>query len=272
MKSRFALAVASALLAGSSVAIAADMPLKAPPPPVPVCVWCGFYIGGYAGYGWGRSDTLGTLDPLSPFGNAPPVAQPAYNANMSPGLRPTGFTGGGTAGYNWQKGQFVFGIEGDFGAFDLRETVSTTVTPPGHVNLVSLTNVHTDWVGTIRGRVGVATPSSMALFYVTGGAAFTNLNFSQVNTYAIGLPGSVENFAVSNTRTGWTAGAGIEYMFAKNVSAKVEYLHFDFGTISGVGVVPIQAVNVAHSANFTADTVRVGVNWKLGAGPIVAKY
>jgi outer membrane immunogenic protein len=111
----------------------------------------------------------------------------------------------------------------------------------------------------LRGRLGLAFGSS--LIYATGGAAFTNLNFHQVNSYAIGLPGSTEDISISNVKTGWTVGAGLEHMFAPKWSAKIEYLYMDFGSVSGTGVVPVQPVNVAHSANLTANVVRAGINF-----------
>jgi outer membrane immunogenic protein len=259
---RKVLSLVGATLLFASSALAADLgvPVKAPAAmPLMALNWAGFYIGGYAGYGWGNSDTTGTLDPNSAFGNAPPVAQPAYNANMSPSLKPAGFTGGGTIGVNQQTGAVVWGIEGDFGAFHLSDSATTSVTPPGHVNLTSVTTVNTDWLGTVRGRLGWAFGSS--LIYGTGGVAFTNLNFHQVNSYAIGLPGSVEDFSISDVKAGWTVGAGLEHMFAPKWSAKIEYLYMDFGSVNGTGVVPVQPVNVAHSANLTANVVRAGINF-----------
>jgi outer membrane immunogenic protein len=219
--------------------------------------WAGFYLGGYAGYAWGSADATGTLDPNNPFGNNAPSAQPAYNANMSPGLKPTGFTGGGTIGANWQAGAVVWGVEGDFGAFSLSNSATASVTPPGHVNLTSNTTVSADWLGTARGRIGLAFDRS--LIYATAGAAFTNPGFRQTNTFAtLG----VEDFSASGIRAGWAAGAGWEYMFAPNWSGKIEYLHLDFGTLTGVGVLAAQSVNVTHATTFTADIVRAGINYR----------
>jgi outer membrane immunogenic protein len=265
--------IASLAVAGLSVgfgaaASAADLGTR--PEPVytkapmmaPALSWTGFYIGGNAGYGWGDSETTGTLDPNSAFGNAAPVAQPAYNANMSPGLKPKGFAGGATVGANWQMGMLVLGAEGDFGAFHLSDTANTSVTPTGHVNLSSATTVNTDWLATARARVGWAFDRS--LLYATGGLAATDLKFHQVNTYAGLGPTGVEDISLSSTKTGWTVGAGWEYMLNRNWTVKAEYLYMDFGSISGTGTVPIQPVTVAHTADLVANVVRGGVNFKFG--------
>ena len=91
------LASVSALVLSSSVVLAADMPIKAPPLPAPASAWTGFYVGLNAGYAWGNSDLRQIFD-LGPT----PVTGP-------PSLTPSGFIGGGQAGYNWQIGQSVFG-------------------------------------------------------------------------------------------------------------------------------------------------------------------
>jgi outer membrane immunogenic protein len=252
-------ALAGAALLFGGPAFAADAAIT---PATPAFSWTGFYAGGYAGYGWGSVNASGTIDPSSGFGNSAPAAQPAYNANMSPSLKSRGFTGGGTVGANWQMGVFVLGLEGDFGAFDFSDSATTSVTPPGHVRLTSDTKVSADWLGTVRGRLGWSFARS--LIYATGGVAFTNLSFRQVNGYVIGSPGDTESFSISNVATGLAAGAGWEYAFAPNWSGKVEYLHLDFGTVSGTGVIPVQPVNVQHSIDLTADVVRAGINYKFG--------
>jgi outer membrane immunogenic protein len=241
-------------------AFAADVAVK---PDERVFSWRGYYLGLYAGYSWGGADTTGTLDPNNPFGSDAPNAQSAYNANMSPRLKPAGFAGGGTVGANWQAGALVWGVEGDFGAFNLSGSATTSVTPQGvHSPLTSGTTVSADWLATVRGRVGWAFDRS--LIYLTGGAAFTSTGFGQTNTYATLGPLGVESFSVSNLRAGVAAGAGWEYAFAPNWSGKVEYLHLDFGTLTGSGVLAVQPVNVAHSTTFTADVARLGINYRFG--------
>jgi outer membrane immunogenic protein len=128
-----------------------------------------------------------------------------------------GFLGGGTFGGNYQMGGLVIGIEGD-----------------ADYNSVNNNGFKSDWLATVRGRAGWA--FDRILFYGTGGGAFA--------------PASVA--AGNATMMGWTVGAGIEWAFAQNWSAKVEYLYVDFPSPSVGGVSFTDAENV----------IRVGLNYK----------
>jgi outer membrane immunogenic protein len=146
MKKILGLALAGALSVAALPAVAADYPVKAPPPPI--WTWTGFYIGIGGGGGWGTSNqfTPGGLESSGPF-------------NISGGLV------GATLGYNWQTGPFVLGVEGDFSWANIRG--STTPLQCG----VCATDLRT--LGTIRGRFGYAAGQFMP--YVTGGYAFGDL-------------------------------------------------------------------------------------------------
>src|SRR6202022_2219096 len=114
--------------------------------------------------------------------------------------KPSGFEGGAEAGYNWQTGPWVFGIEGDLEATG----ASDTFAPWKFSN---------PWFGTVRGRAGYA--FNNILFYGTAGLAFGELDG--------------QNFSLSDSHTtaGWTAGVGAEFGLAQNWSAKIEYLYVD---------------------------------------------
>ena len=163
--------------------------------------WAGPYLGGNLGYQWGSVDRSPT--------------------------DPSGFNGGVQAGYNFQSGPLVFGIEADIqlsGADD-------TFAPWKFSN---------PWFGTVRGRVGYA--FSNIMFYGTAGLAFGELR--------------AETFFQSETHTtaGWAAGVGAEFGLTQNLSAKIEYLFFDLSTsqfaITGV------------SNGYSASVVRAGVNYR----------
>jgi outer membrane immunogenic protein len=180
------LSTAISVLAGSS-AFAADLPVKAAPfSPAPVANWTGFYAGVNVGGGWANTnDGLGSGDL-------------------------TGVIGGGQLGYNWQVGQFVLGVEGDFQGSTQKK--SDTLGP------ISVEQ-KLPWLATLRGRLGYA-PGPL-LFYVTGGAAWVNY---EVSGSAAGLTASD-----NATQSAWTVGGGVEWMFLPHWSTKVEYLYVDTG-------------------------------------------
>jgi outer membrane immunogenic protein len=262
---------------GCGVASAADLAVKARAPAIApeVFSWTGFYVGANAGYDWGRADISGTQgSPVPPFFA---VDNAAVSAASSPSLKPSGFTGGGQVGYNWQTGSTVLGVEADIEAFRLRaSTVGTFQFPstlPGGGGgapafFTSASSVSTDWLFTGRGRLGWA--NTNWLLYATGGVAVTNASVNQ--TIALLAP-FVWNVATSSTRVGWTVGAGFEYAFNRNWSVKGEYLYLDFGNLNGVGVLtpPSAGFTYTNSTHLTANIARVGVNYHFN-GPVVAKY
>jgi outer membrane immunogenic protein len=308
---KLALSVAAlALTAGS--ALAADLPSrKGPPvlpPPPPPPLWTGFYVGLNAGGTWANSTTT-TLSSATAFINTPAlsVLGQSYGpaaALATSGLFNTGngggFLGGGQIGYNWQfYNSFLVGIEADIQGFAGSSQSASSAAAvdralfaggAGGVNFVtavSQVNRSIDYLGTVRGRLGwLFTPT--LLVYGTGGLAYGGVNASfalaggqQPNT------GSTDFFsagAFSDTRVGWTAGAGLEWMFLPNWSAKVEYLYYDLGTVTFNGAPSttfLTGTNVVNYTNvhqattrFDGHIVRAGVNYHFnwGAAPVVAKY
>jgi outer membrane immunogenic protein len=203
---RIAWGTAALIAAGCTVsAQAADMSYGRPPSytvnqPLNAYSWAGPYLGGNLGYAWGSVD------------NAIP--------------KPSGVQGGVQAGYNWQSGPLVFGIEGDLQATGADDTFAPW-------------KFSNPWFGTVRGRVGYA--FNNVLFYGTGGLAFGELR------------GETFGLSESHTNAGWTAGVGAEFGFAPNWSAKVEYLFVDLSdsrfTITGV------------SNGYQFGVLRAGVNY-----------
>lgn len=258
-------------------AMAADMAVKAPPPVVAdVFTWTGFYVGGNAGYAWGRAAINGVETvPIPPF---LAVDSAAISNAASPRIKPDGFTGGVQAGYNWQVNSTVLGLEADFESFRMRASTTGTfpfpsTLPGGAIGpptsfFTPTSSVSTDWLFTGRGRLGWA--NDHWLLYATGGVAVTNLS---VNQSIVQLAPFVFNTNASDTRVGWTVGAGFEYAFARNWSVKGEYLYLDFGKLNGVGVLTPAFAGFAYSnsPHLTANIARVGVNYRFG-GPVVARY
>jgi outer membrane immunogenic protein len=234
------LIAATLSLAATGQVLAADLPPAAAPPPrapaaylpPPVFSWTGFYLGINGGYGFGQSSWTN------------PLFAPTGNFNTS------GFLIGGTLGANYQIGSFVIGLEGDG---DWNNANGTSFLG-GAVGCVPGCNTQSDWLATVRGRAGFAW--DRVLFYGTGGAAFGN-----VQAAFGGFP-----FA-SSTQTGWTAGAGVEWAFLPNWTAKVEYLFVDLGSFSCPAAScgsPAGVPPAATSVSFNENIVRAGINYKFG--------
>jgi outer membrane immunogenic protein len=276
--------VLASLVLGVSIAaaFAADLPThKAPPPadPLPMAYdWTGFYAGLNAGGAWGRSDPSTTVGcpatgyfctPVAFATNGPQIAGVASGSKNS-----SGFTGGAQVGYNWQAGNIVYGLEGDFGSFHLQGSTGGTALystgAPGRSFTVG-TSYQTDWLATARGRLGWA--FSNFLLYGTGGLAITELKVSNSftdNVVIAGASGAIENASDSAVRVGWTVGAGAEWALSSHWAIKAEYLYADFGgritangTIINPGTTYAGRSNpIATSANVTAQVARVGVDYK----------
>jgi len=256
--------VAGAALAAlmGTPALAADMALKAPPPPPPPAFsWTGCYIGGNAGGAWGNSnvslsETGAFLNPLS---RNPPADVAYSDALGSPGIRMSGFTGGGQFGCNYQAGSFVFGIEGDGEYTGLSGSAAATGTlPVAGLAASATTSVSSHSLFTVRPRAGFAVDRT--LFYVTGGYAAGNVSYSESMSQAAGVS---TGGTVSSTQSGWTIGGGIEYAMTNNWTIKGEYLYVNLGSVGFAGFNIIRPTfTTANSATFKEDIVRLGLNYK----------
>lgn len=272
-------AVGASAFLGIAAASAADMAVKAPYTAAPVAVynWTGFYIGVNAGGAWGRFDP-NTSTVFSPTGYFATTSVPAIALVGNQRINASGFTGGLTAGYNWQASNFVFGIESDFNYFGVKGSTRGSALYPccAPTAFTVASSASSDWLITVRPRVGVLVTPSL-LLYGTGGLAVANVksNFLFTDTFATALASG----SISSTRVGWTAGVGGEYAFMNGWSVKAEYLYVDLGrettTSSNLTAFtpPIAfPTNVfTHSVDLRANIVRVGLNYKFG-GPSVARY
>jgi len=260
-------------LAGMAAASAADMAprmySKAPAPAAIVYEWTGVYIGGNVGYSWGRSGNTETIS-NSVTGATVLAATSRNDAN--------GVIGGGQIGYNWQAQNWLFGLEADLQGSDEKGSTSflCVACGNGRDDITSTLTQKLNWFGTARGRVGVlVTPT--VLLYGTGGLAFGEVSTGGSISGATNLAPLLAFQGTSSTRTGWTAGAGVEGRIAGNWSAKLEYLYMDLGTVSSgpiatTIVVPLRTnAGVSYSSHFTDNILRVGVNYRFG-GPIATGY
>jgi outer membrane immunogenic protein len=268
-KIRTQLLATAALVALTGTAFAADMgiPAKAPyaPPPPPVPTWTGFYVGANLGGGFG--DKWWTIDQLSPalLGLASGLVSDGQNLGTT---SMDGFLGGVQAGYNWQTGLWVFGIEGTFDWTDMHGQFPITAPLVGTIANASS---KLQWIATAVGRVGVTV--DRALIYAGGGAAWAHEKDSvSLNPGAVALltGGGTENFAVndaSNTPFGWTFLTGIEYKIDPAWSARIQYNFYDFRSkdIDFTFVDPTIAAEFGTqtvSTQLRIHSVTAGVNYK----------
>ena len=244
---RMLFAGALSLFAATPAAFAADLPAGPPaqapaayvPVVTPVYNWSGIYIGINGGYGFGSTDWS------SPTAGV--VGTGTFNTN--------GGLVGGTAGFNFQSGQIVYGIEGDWDWAGIKGTSSNATATIGACPGAMPCSFETssNWLSTVRGRVGYA--FDRVLIYATGGGAAGDVKATFTNPNTPAVTGST-----NSTEWGWTAGAGIEAALTENVTVKVEYLFVDLQngncspTICGGGT--------AVPVSFDASIVRAGLNFK----------
>lgn len=273
---------------------------------VPPPMWAGFYVGLNGGGIWSENNKTsllssfvpGSQTPLSPNGAIYTGVQSAFGASGIISISNRGFSGGGQAGYNWQlTDHMIVGLEADFQGVSSghknRQTSSivpligsfdggSTTYVPGEFFETSLnSSKHTDYLGTLRGRLGgLATPE--LLLHGTGGLAYGGVsswtsitqtnNDSTLFPPAFSLtPQTINSGRYSNTLFGWTAGADAEWMFMPNWSAKVEYLYYDLGrvryTVSPTVIIvpaivePLAVVTSHVSTRFNGNILRAGINY-----------
>jgi len=288
MMKKLVLAAALGLssLAIASAALAADLPSRKAPPvfaqpaPPPIFTWTGYYVGLTAGYAF-NGDTGYTN-----FGNTAGTIA-AINSGARPGFmrtRSSGFTGGGEIGYNYQipntsylgNGGIVLGIEAD-----------AAYVGPGSNSVYgalggnSLFHSRTEFLGTVRGRLGYA--FDRVLVYGTGGFAYGGVN-NRADFYdAAGL--TAFTGSRSTIKTGYAYGGGIAYaipttsfvnfMNAGAVTLKAEYLHYDLGS-SNILIASGGGASYTSRVKTQGDLVRAGIDYKMDFFPtpaaVVAKY
>lgn len=248
---------AFALLAsGAAPAMAADIPLKALPPAAEAAFnWSGFYAGLNGGGAW--QDRRPDITLSNNFGIQ----------LTTTGLKGSGGFGGVQAGYNWQQGPIVVGIETDFQGSAIKDSFVRLLDPFGDQLAASR---DLDYFGTTRVRVGAA--FNQFLIYGTVGAAYAHVTNTELVTN-INTPGSAANLANSSMKLGVAAGAGIEYAINRSWSVKVEDLWTGIpGEALSAPVLPPSGI-IISSSRLTDDfqLLRVGVNYRIGE-PAATRY
>ena len=255
----------------ATTVLAADMPVKAPPP-ASAYSWEGLYVGGNVGWlGIGSvslagtpadSDTLALLGPCSAAG-ACPISFGSANANS--------FSGGGQFGFNWRIRNWVVGLEADAQASSANASSTVNVNVAGFGPYSATQSIKETGFGTVRGRVGMlVTPTFLA--YVTGGLAWASTNQSLTAGFS-----TLSQTASGNSGPGvygGAVGAGLEWAFGNKWSVAGEYLYARLEATSlalqtaplgggcSPGGVPSCQLNVSQSS-FSDNVVRLKINYKI---------
>ena len=238
---KFLLALGALAALGAAPAVGADLGArpyynKAPAYAAPIYTWTGFYIGGHLGGAFSGSNDFSGL----------------VLSDSSARL-----LGGVQAGADWQFApNWVVGLEGQYSWLGKGNLTATF--PGGFIY-----NNDQRGLGSITGRVGYTWGPS--LVYVKGGYAYSD------NRETLTLGGVPIAFVLNgNHSNGYTVGAGVEYMFAPNWSAKAEYMYYDFGSARFRAPAPLVPFGNFHNDD---HTLKVGVNYRFNfAGPVVARY
>ncbi len=294
-----------ALISGVSAALAADRPiLKATSPPPPSFSWAGGYVGLNAGGVLDRND-LGQLrltspgfvfsDPAGAFAGFPvaffgfPGGFSSVPFNQS--RDGTNFIGGGQAGYNWQSGNIVYGVEGDVQFMRNRDTINASLLEfaPGLLPTANITrntfanfSIEREWQASFRGRFGYSWDRLLA--YVTGGLAVTSLKTEGNYTFQTILGPALAAFPAAPPQNfsapapgarqdyiGMTVGGGVEYALTNNVSIGGEYQFTDFGKRNvTLGIAPaagvlLPATPVEMPVELVSHQVTARLNYRFGA-------
>ncbi|MFG1333276.1 outer membrane protein [Xanthobacter autotrophicus] len=251
--------LAAMFAAGSAQAadLATKMPVKAAPV-APAFSWTGFYIGAQGGYAWAQNDFSKSHDPLYP-------ADIAYYGVNDANYSLDGALVGGVIGYNYQIKNIVLGIEADANWADISGSGSyyngnayfaTTCIQQNNACASKI-----DALGTITARLGVA--FDRVLVYAKGGAAWANVEHTASNT---DLDVIEANYSASpsSTRWGWTVGAGLEWAFFNNWSAKVEYNYIDLGSSDvNFNFTPNTYINpFVSTVDQNINLVKAGINYR----------
>jgi outer membrane immunogenic protein len=240
-------AVTALVFAGG--AQAADMPLKAPRAVSIHSDWTGFYLGVHGGYGWGKIKP----DDFD-------VADVTYGVFHNP--KPKGWVFGGQAGYLWQHGRLVGGLEIDYSAAGLKEnqTRNFEICPirvlaefidncvDGSIALKS----KIDALASARARAGFLVTDNL-LAYGTAGIGWGHSTAALVLT----IDGDSAALTAKTNNFGWVAGGGLEYQFSHHWRLRGEYLHYDFGSV-GYAFQPILTIN----AKASVDVARGGLSYR----------
>jgi outer membrane immunogenic protein len=203
--------------------------------------WSGLYIGVHAGY----SSVDSEFTDVDGFANRDPGGIILYDGHN--------YVGGVLLGFNHQNDNMILGAEADIACGDLSASgfVDTAV-----LDETATTNY--DYAGTVRARLGFAHDAFH--IYGTGGLAFAGIENQVIDLDTGGVFDPDDSFSDDETRLGWVAGGGAEWIFLESWIGRVEGLYYDFG--KETYHVDVGATNSRYNVNNTAWTARLAIIWK----------
>ena len=238
--------------------------------------WTGWYLGGNAGYAFGKSNVT-TSTVFSSTGYFASGNVPYLNADGSGSVKPKGFTGGLAFGYNAQSGTTVFGFDMDANAFGVKGDRSVTAVYHNNAPTTYTINETTKggYLVTARGRLGGAIGRN--LWYGTAGLALASIKIE--DRFSDTFASAAESLSKSKTKAGWTVGVGYEHDMQNHWSFKAEALYVDFGKVSGESSnltdmessappvalttsVSYPSSTFTHTADLKAEVIRFGFNYR----------
>jgi outer membrane immunogenic protein len=245
--------------------LAADFPVKAVAPVI--YNWSGCYAGINAGLGATASDFGSSVD----SGTHLLAADPAVVGGSGTGsFNGDNFAGGGQVGCNLQSGALVYGLEGDVDYFhgNSHLTNNTNTLSDGVTPFTINQSTTTNYIATVRPRIGIAADRDLG--YLTAGAAFTSVNYTESYIDVPTAGGSIVSpgtglATASKSLVGWAAGAGWEHAWTDHATFRFEYLYTSFPGTTALGAIsdPAGGVNTLHgSSNLVIQIARVGLNYK----------
>ena len=258
---KFSLAgIAGLALVAAAPALAADLPVEMPVKATFAqrFTWTGCYIGMHAGGAWKDNSVT---DPVLLVQDNVNLGGPGFTTGPTTAtVNEKGIVVGGQLGCDYQlPSNFVFGVEGSASGSTMKgdRLIALRDSPPD----TEFLTIKTDFIPAFTGRVGYAFDTW--LFYAKGGMAWANSKYSLTGAFTGGgatVPGIPFDFEGLGSRLGWTAGAGVEWAFAQDWSARLEYDYYDFGTHTAT---MNDVNNGSGPLNFktTMQTVKLGVNF-----------
>jgi outer membrane immunogenic protein len=251
--------ISVAATAASLAALAAG-PAAAQAQPSP---WSGWYAGANIGSNWGDNSMKATVSPGNGAVVIPPADVALINSSTGGSSNKTGFTGGIEGGYNYQTGDWLWGLETDWVALDVNERTTRNlqspllIAPP--ITYALDQRAKTNWMWSLRPRLGYV--SGPWLFYGTAGIATSDIKVS-LDLRDSRSPQNVVHSENSSTKTGWIAGLGAGYAITPQWSLKGEWLYADFGSISTTATSSTGFANLTSEAKVRSNMLRIGADYR----------